>query len=447
MKLKPLIIAASFCLASGAGTFSLGQPIQTIPEVGHTLDDFLGAALDFSPSLKIAEESLNIGTARRKAANGQLLPQVSGRASVSDNRRVTPNQDQRFNGNRYSLQLTQVLFNWQAFSARKSAYFVENQFEAEYYGELANVMTQVAERYFDVLQAKDALESIAQELEAVENQLAQIESLYERQLTRITDLYQAQASVAAVESQQLRLEIELDIARELLFSVSGMTAGDLSSLSDDAVIPPIENSINYWVQQANENNHQIVAREFAVLAADKRVDQRRGAYMPQVNFIAQLQESNLGFDNILIDQSDISFLGLDVTIPIYAGGSNRAAVSEATSQFHIAESELKQTQLEASERVRSAYLQVQSAQKLVDAASKLVESATLSSTAMQQGFNLGVVTSVDVLNALRDQFAAQRDLQRARYDHVKFLLFLKRETGLLSPEDMIEVSSWLEMPN
>ena len=169
--------------------------------------------------------------------------------------------------------------------------------------------------------------------------------------------------------------------------------------------------------------------------------------MPQVSIVGQLQESNLGFDNALIGQTDISYVGLDVTIPIYAGGRNKAAVSEATSQFHIAESELKQTELQANERVRSAYLQVQSAQKLVDAASKLVESATLSSEAMQQGFNLGVVTSVDVLNALRDQFAAQRDLQRARYDHVKFLLFLKRETGLLSPEDMIEVSSWLELPN
>jgi outer membrane protein len=447
MKLKSLIIAASLCLGSGFSAVTVGQPEADVPEIGRTLDDFLGAAIEFSPALKIAQEGMNIGTARRKAANGQLLPQVSARANVSDNRREAQGVLTTFDGNRYSIQLSQVLFNWQAFSARKTAYFVEDQLEAEYYGELANIMTVVAQRYFDVLQAEDALDSIAQELDAVKNQLAQIESLYERQLTRITDLYQAQASVAAVEGEQLKLEIELDIARELLFSISGMSAGDLSSLSDNAVIPPIENSINYWVKQANENNHQISAREFALKAADKRVDERRGAYMPQVSIVGQLQESNLGFDNALIDQSDISYVGIDVTIPLYAGGSNRAAVSEATSQFHIAESELKQTQLEASERVRSAYLQVQSAQKLIDAASKLVESATLSSKAMQQGFELGVVTSVDVLIALRDQFAAQRDLQRARYDHVKFLLFLKREAGLLSSEDMIEVSSWLELPN
>ena len=60
-----------------------------------------------------------------------------------------------------------------------------------------------------------------------------------------------------------------------------------------------------------------------------------------------------------------------------------------------------------------------------DAASILVESTALSSEAMQQGFNLGTVTSVDVLNALRDQYQAERELQRIRYDHIRYLLLLQ----------------------
>jgi outer membrane protein len=447
MRIKSLIIAGGFCLTASFAAVSIAQPAVPEPDVGRTLDDFLGAAIEFSPTLKIAEEGLNIGTARRIAANGQLRPQLSANANVSDNRRTAGGVVDTFGGNRYSLQLSQVLFNWQAFSARKTAYFVEDQLEAEYYGELANVMTDVAEKYFNVLQAEDALDSIAQELDAVNNQLDQIQTLYDRQLSRITDLYQAQASVAAVEAEQLKLQSELALSREMLFSVSGITAGDLSSLRENAVVPPLVNSINYWAQQTNENNYQITASEFALQAADKRVDERKGAYMPQVRIVGQLQESNLGFDNQFIGQVDIGYVGIDVTIPLYAGGSNKAAVSEANSQYLIAESELKLTQLEASQRMRSAYLQVENAQRMIDAARKLVESTTLSSTAMQQGFDLGVVTSVDVLNALRDQFAAQRDLQRARYDHVKFLLFLKREAGLLNPEDMLEVSSWLEFPN
>ena len=413
---------------------------------GSTLEDFFSAAINYSPQLKIAEERLNIGSARTSAAKGQLLPQLRANASRSDNRRNALGSLQTFDGERYSITLTQVLFNWQAFSARKEASLIEDQFEAEYYGELGLLLTDVAEKYFDVLLANDALSSIATELDAVSNQLDQIQSMYDRQLAQVTDLYQAQAGLAAVEAQQLQLQTELAVRREALRSASGVESGELYRLSDDANIPPLENSINYWVQQAEDNNHQVRAREHAVEAADKRIDQRRGAYMPQVNFIVQRQDSDVGFDNIPQARTDNTYIGLDITIPLYAGGSNRAGVREATSQLRIAESELRQVQLEASERVRSAYLQVQSAETLIAAAQKLVESTTLSSTAMQRGFELGAVTSVDVLNALRDQFRSERDLQATRYNHVKYLLLLKRETGLLSADDMLEVGSWLESP-
>jgi len=438
-----------FCLAliSIVPLVSMAQDYDSSDKTGSTLEDFFSASIDFSPTLKIAEESLNISSARRRAANGRLLPQVSARASISDNRSVRSKQaEQTFDGDRFSIQLTQTLFNWQAFAARSQAYLIEDQVEAEYYGELANLLIEVAEKYFNVLKSEDALDSIASELEAVSSQLDQIQSLYDRQLTQITDLYQVQASLAAVEAQQLQLQVQLALSREALFSVSGLIAGELSGLRENAEIPPLENSISFWVNQANKNNHQIRAQKFAVSAAKKRIDERRGAYMPQLSFIVQRQDSNLGFENMLINQTETTYLGLDLSIPLYAGGSNRAGVSEAASQHRIAESQLRQIQLQASEKVRSAYLQVQSAETLIQAAQKLVESTTLSSTAMQRGFELGAVTNVDVLNALRDQFRSERDLQQVRYEHVKYILLLKREAGLLTADDMLEVGGWLEAP-
>ena len=104
---------------------------------GSTLEEFFTAAINYSPQLKIAEENLNISSARKRAANGQLLPQLNANASVSDNRQSTRNQSQTFDGERYSLQLTQVLFNWEAFASRKQASLVENQQEAIYFAELA----------------------------------------------------------------------------------------------------------------------------------------------------------------------------------------------------------------------------------------------------------------------------------------------------------------------
>ena len=415
--------------------------------VGATLEDFFTAALNYSPALQIAEENLNIGSARKRQANGRLLPQVNANASLSDNRRSALNEFQTFDGERYSLQLTQVLFNWQAFAARNQAYLIEDQLEAEYFGRLSSLLAEVSEKYFSVLQAEDALDSIQSELDAVTNQLDQIQSLFDRQLAQITDLYQAQASLAAVESDRLQLQSELALREEALRSITGIGIGDLYRLDELVEITPVTEDIDYWVQQARANNHLIQAREYAFDAAVERISERRGAYMPRVSVIVQRQDSNVGFDNMPQIRTDNTYLGVDVTIPLYAGGTNRAAVSEAFSQRNIAESELRQVRLETNEHVRSAFLQVQSSSLRTEAARKLAESTALSATAMQQGYELGVVTSVDVLNALRDQYRAERDLQRTRYEHVKYLLLLKREAGTLTADDLLEVGSWLIPPS
>ena len=62
----------------------------------------------------------------------------------------------------------------------------------------------MAERYFIVLQSEDALESIESEIDALTNQLDQIQNLFDRQLAQITDLYQGRASLASAEAERFR---------------------------------------------------------------------------------------------------------------------------------------------------------------------------------------------------------------------------------------------------
>lgn len=454
MRMKPLY-TFTLCLSLACGSvmpaFAAEVTETNVDRVivqGSTLEDFFTAALDYSPELRISRDRLDISAARRKAANSQLLPQINANASISDNDQLDNVRDFRskYRGERYSVQLTQVLFNWQVFAARSAAYLFEDQAEAEYYAQLSYVLTDVADRYFAVLQADDAVTSIAAEVDALTNQLNRIESLYELQSAQITDLYEGQARLAAAQADQLALESELAIAREKLRAVSGVNVGELYRLNEEAEIPPVEGNVDIWLDRAREGNQQIIAREYGVRAANKRIDERQGAYMPRVSFIAQQQQSNLGFDNQLNNRTDSSYIGLDVSIPLFAGGRNRANVSEARSLHSIAENELRQIQLEIVERTRTAYLQVKSSEQRVSAAERLVESATLSYTAMQRGFELGTVNSVDVLNALRNRYSAERDLQRARYEHIHFNLLLKREAGILGAEDLLDVGNWLIAP-
>ena len=450
-KRLPTILLGLICLTPISSLAAESGTGPSTLAVGETLEDFFTAAIDFSPRLRIAEENMNIGGAREQQARGQLLPQVNANAGVSDNRQRAPDffgnpSLTEFDGERYSVTLSQALFDWQAWSAKKRASHIENQLESQFFYELALLLADVSDRYLSVLQAQDALISVASEMDAVANQLAQIQSLFDVQQAQITDLRQAEASLAAVEANQLKLQAELAIAQESLRTITGIEVGDIYVLDPEISLPDAENNIQYWVQMARENNQQIKASRYALDAAEEFIAESKGASMPRVTLIAQRQNSNLGFQNALIDETETTYVGVDISIPIFSGGTNRARISEARSQQNIAENELRQIELEANAQVRSAYLQVQSSKLLTEAAERLVESTQISSEAMQRGFELGTVTNVDVLNALRDQYQAERDLQSARYSHIKFLLLLKREAGVLSADDILEVSSWLVDP-
>lgn len=425
-----------------AGAISF-TPMSVLAQggMGSTLEDFFTAALDYSPRLKISEQRKAIGEARYDAAKGQLLPQISGQATLTDNERDNGTTTTDFDGERFSLQLRQVLFNWEAFSARRQAISAQDQSEAEYFYELSTVLTEVAEKYFDVLQAQGEVASNKAELDAVKKQLSQIEGQYEKQLAQITDLLQAQASVAAVESEQIRLQSDLDLAKEALRSASGLSVGKLNDLADNARGPSTTTGLEEWVGMAHANNFQIKAKEHAIQAAHEGIERSKGSYFPTVTLIAERQDSDVGFDNAPIRKAETTYFGVDINVPIWQGGTRKANVREARSLHAIAQSELEQIKLDTSELVRSAYLQYKASESAIRAAQSLYDSTSKSADAMAKGFELGTVTNVDVLNAIRDQYQAERRLQEAKYDAIKFYLILKREAGDLSADDMVEISS------
>lgn len=433
---KAGLLVAGLCLP----VLGLAQPAA----VGTTLQDFYTAALEYSPVLNIARERWNVSSARKASATGQLLPQINANANLTDNERTAQGTSIGYEGQRYSVQLNQVLFNWQAFNARRRAALQEDQAEAEYYAQLSVLLTEVADKYLGVLQAEDALRSLDSELEAMRNQVNQLQSMYDRQLLQVTTLYDGQARLADAEAQRVIADSELQLAKASLRALSDLEAGDLARLPEGLVLPPLEGDLNYWIDRTRENNQTIEARRYAFEAAQRQVAEARGAYMPRVNLVVQQLESNLGFDNQRLDRYETSYVGIDVQVPLFAGGRNRAGEREAQSLRNIAQHELRQTQLEMIERARMAFLQVQAGGARVRAGQALLDSTTTAYTAMQRGFELGTVTSVDLLNALRDRFASERELQRARYDQLRASLMLRSEAGDLDVTDLLEVSDLLQ---
>jgi outer membrane protein len=82
----------------------------------------------------------------------------------------------------------------------------------------------------------------------------------------------------------------------------------------------------------------------------------------------------------------------------------------------------------------------------VAARKKSIVSSQSALDATQAGYEVGTRNVVDVLNAQNTLFIAQRDYYNSRYDYILNMMRLKEQAGLLSPQDVINLDSFMSPP-
>jgi len=430
----------------------LGFNVNSIAQsqlAAQDLQQLFLAALEASPALDIARYKLYAGKAQEDQAKSQLLPQISLSANFSDNEQDAIDTDDpvsEFDGEKYSAQLRQVLFNWQTFANRKKASLVVDQRQGEYFEQLNIVLMDTAERYFNVLGAQDDVALVSAERRAAAQQLKQAEVRYQRKLVQVTELYEIRARVALIKSDEIQARNALAIAKEALWEISGRTVDGLYGLAEDTPFPPLPGTIESWVERALAANTLLKVRQSAVKVAQQVISERRGEHYPTVSFVASHQKSDIGYENTQAQRREISYFGFDVNIPLYSGGATSAKVKEAYHNRAIAASELEMSRRDIVKRTRGAYLNASSSLQRIAAGRSAVAAADESALAMAKGFDYGTVTFVDVLDALRQQSSAKRDLQQAKYQYILHSLALKKEAGNVDGNDIERINALLVAP-
>ena len=82
----------------------------------------------------------------------------------------------------------------------------------------------------------------------------------------------------------------------------------------------------------------------------------------------------------------------------------------------------------------------------VEALQQAVKSSETTVRATIRGVEVGERTNVDVLNARRSLFDAERDYARARYDYLTNLVRLRSTVGVLLPADLAAINAYLVEP-
>jgi outer membrane protein len=118
-----------------------------------------------------------------------------------------------------------------------------------------------------------------------------------------------------------------------------------------------------------------------------------------------------------------------------------AAIRQAQADSEQAGHQAESAQLSAEQTARAAFLNVTAGLAQVAALEAAETSSKLALASNRLGYEVGVGTNIDVLNAQQQLFAAQRDLFQARYDTLLASLELQAATGQLQLTNLQAMSN------
>jgi outer membrane protein len=208
-----------------------------------------------------------------------------------------------------------------------------------------------------------------------------------------------------------------------------------------------------WVDQALEQNLDVIAARLGVDIAKRDVNIARSGHMPTVELFAQRTEFDADatqINNGLEGPSDSDqvqdTIGVQVTVPIFSGGVTQSRVREQVYLHRASRERLEGSQRAAERETRDAYLGVLAERARVGALKQAVKSNQTALEATEAGFEVGTRTTVDVLDARRRLFESQRDYARSRYDYLINVVKLKSAAGVLAPPDLNAINGYLTTP-
>ena len=409
------------------------------PLFGESLNDVYRLATENDPVVAVAKANYQADDTIREQALARLLPTVTASYTWTENpsaqNAISGVFTPRYGSKVYRVDATQPLFNLQAIFGYRQALSSADQAFLDYVAAQQDLIVRTAEAYFGVLRGEDNLESGLAEERAINRQLEQTQQRYEVGLIAITDVHEAQAAADLSLANRLALEAQLGIAQEALASITGEYINDLDKLAQSFTASmPSPDSIDEWVTLAAANSPELQIAERQVDAAKQNKRVTNSAFAPTIDAYADWQKNRNGF--FPGDDRELSTYGIRANWELFRGGAKWAERKQAGYTSVAAQAGLVNAKRDSVQRTRSTYLETATGVAEVNARQRRIISATSALDATRAGYDAGTRNIVDLLNAQRDLYAAQRDYANARYDYVINSLRLKRAAGIITAADL-----------
>jgi outer membrane protein len=309
-----------------------------------------------------------------------------------------------------------------------------------------DLIVNVTQAYFDVVLAQDKINLLEAQKAAISQQLEQAKANFEVGTATITDVNEAQARYDLTIAQEIAALNDLETKKRFVEFRTGQQPSRLATAKENLrTLIPEPRDVEKWVALAQQNNLTLKIQQQALQLATQQIEYAHAGHLPTLDAVGRYSDTGAtgnvnGVGNDLKDAT----VGLQFQIPLYQGGAITSREREAVANKEKALNDVEAARRDAELRTRQSYLNVVSTVAQVSAYEQALASTKSQLDSTNLGYEVGVRTSVDVLNAQQQYYQSKYNLLEVRYAWLTSIIKLKAVAGVLTESDLVETNSALE---
>ena len=430
--------------------------VTALPAWSLDLRQAYEAAYANDATVRAARSGTEATRERIPQARSQLLPNISLNATRNRNDLTSQGRDFRGQPTRseteyfsdsQTLTVRQSLYRpYQTAQLRQARAQVEDA-EALLVREEQGLLVRVGEAFFEALLARDQLTLIAAQKLTYTTQLdAARKGLAAGSGTR-TDVDEAQARVDLTLAQELEARQNEIFTRQRLEVLTGENVGesalaslDTSRFKPDVLAPSL---VEDWIARAEAASPELRSLRAQVEAARQEIEKAKAGHKPTLDLVAQWARTNSDTVTSVNSRYDNKTIGLQLSVPIYAGGYVSSTVRQAVASLERVRELMEAQRRDLGIRVHREFRGATEGVLRIAALEQAVRSAELAVDSNQKSAKAGSRTTIDVLNAEQQKTTAQRDLAQARYVYLVSLMRLQSLAGEDEQVNIAQTNAWL----
>jgi len=412
----------------------------------HTLNDLYRIALERSERIRLSEQNLLLAEAGKDKKRAALLPRLSaygGYTAFSESKKTaeTPllpgvtlpgSIVQPDYSGQWGLRLDQAMtlngreikdFNISRNNIRKQ--------EQDVFAQKEDYLLVVSISYFEVLQAKKALDIADAALERLTLYRAAAEKrLKVGEITK-TVLLRADGERSGALAEQIKARNALTLSRVVLARIVGIGEDFQlveSPAGEETLLP-----LDAYIETAMAHRADLKSAEIEKHMTENQIDVARGGFWPTLS-IAGVYGRYDQYPVAATTNRESAYGQVALNFPFFEGGLRMAEVREASVRNRQAQLRLDDLKKTIRVEVETTYVELKNLRGILLSLRDQLAFASDNYKAVSRQFEFGLANSIDVMDANTLLVSTERQLSAAVYAYGAEHLRMKRATGLLLRE-------------